>query len=82
MRGLSILKLPAAFLPMSEIQSLIESVKSAKAELLYWQDVQAYGGEGAALRALDCASREEAIHMLAAVQKVTVFKYEGKLVVQ
>lgn len=62
-------------------QAKIESVKRAKAHKLYWDDVKRYGSEGHALRALDCRERDEAIAMLAAVQRVSVFKYDGEIVV-
>lgn len=64
------------------IETMVSEVKTAKATALYWHDVSAYGGERQALRALDCISRDEAIKMLSAVQSVSIFKRDGKLVVQ
>ncbi|MES2367038.1 MAG: hypothetical protein V4563_14275 [Pseudomonadota bacterium] len=61
---------------------LIRAVKLAKAETLYWEDVKAYGGEGNALRALDCKDRQEAIEMLSAVQSVSIFRRDGKIIIQ
>jgi len=60
----------------------IEAVKRAKATNLFAQDIKTYGSKTAALRALDCQSTEEAIQMLSAVQTVSVFKYEGKIIIQ
>lgn len=60
----------------------INEVKQAKAAKLFWNDVKVYGSEGAALRALDCRNRNEAIAMLSAGQTVSVFKREGRIVLQ
>lgn len=67
---------------MSDIESAVESVKRAKATALFWQDVKTYGREADALRALDCKTREEAITMLSVVQKVSVFKRDGRIIIQ
>lgn len=64
------------------ISEVVESVKIAKAEKMYWADVSTYGTEAHALRALDCQNREEAIKMLSVVQPIVVFKREGKVIVQ
>ena len=60
----------------------IDGVKRAKATALFWNDVKAYGNEAHALRALDCKTRKEAIEMLSAVQTVSVFKREGRIIIQ
>jgi uncharacterized ubiquitin-like protein YukD len=65
-----------------ELQQTIETVKTAKATNLFLADVKTYGSQSQALRALDCQTRDEAITMLAAVQKVSVFKRDGRVVVQ
>jgi hypothetical protein len=64
------------------MKTQIEQVKRAKATSLYWNDVKDYGSEAHALRALDCTTRQEAIDMLTAVQTVSVFKREGRIVIQ
>ena len=66
----------------NEIQQAVAEVKTAKAAKMFWADVKTYGGEGAALRALYCQNRIEAITMLAAVQTVSIFKRDGRVVVQ
>lgn len=60
----------------------INEVRTAKASKLFWDDVKVYGSEGAALRALDCRDCNEAIAMLSAVQTVSVFKRDGRIVLQ
>lgn len=63
-------------------QTQIDAVKRAKAAQMYWDDVRLYGTERQALRGLDCATREEAIQMLIAIQPVKIFKLNGKIIVQ
>lgn len=65
-----------------EIKQAVESVKRAKATNLFLHDVKAYGSIGNALRALDCRNMEEAVNMLMLVQKVSIFKRDGKVIVQ
>lgn len=67
---------------MSEIDAGKRSVRRAKATAAYWRDVKVYGSEREALKALDCNSRDEAIDMLTAVQRVSVFKCNGKVIIQ
>ncbi len=66
----------------TQIQQAVSEVKLAKAERMFWDNVEIYGSERHALRALDCINREEAIRMLAVVQKVSIFKINGRVVVQ
>ena len=66
----------------TEIKLAIQAVKLAKATRVYWLGVKAYGGEWQALRAYDSLNRDEAIKMLSVVQKVSVFKREGRVVIQ
>ncbi len=63
-------------------EAAIMTVKHAKATKLFWKDVETYGSETHALRALDCKTRDEAIDMLAEVQTVKIFKQGGKVVLQ
>lgn len=67
---------------MSDLETRIAEVKTAKATENYWHAVGRYGTESHALRALDCRNRDEAIKMLAVVQTVSIFKREGKVVIQ
>lgn len=67
---------------MNELHQTIEAVKTAKATKKFGDNVAIYGTEEHALRALDCLSRKEAIAMLAVVQSVSIFKQDGKVVVQ
>lgn len=67
---------------MNEIEETIRAVKIGKATALFWDNVKGYGGKEAALRALDCYTVEEAVRMLAVVQEVSIFKINGKVVVQ
>ena len=63
-------------------QLMIDTVKFYKARKLFWDDVQKYGGIPQALRALDCETTDEAISMLAEVQKVSLSKINGKVTAQ
>mgnify|MGYP003333606416 CR=1 FL=1 len=66
----------------NELNQAIETAKTAKATALFWDDVKVYGSKAAALRALDCLNIEEAIEMLKNAVKYSVFKRDGKVVVQ
>ena len=66
----------------SHMELAVETVKYAKASKLFWQDVETYGSESHALRALDCKNRDEAIAMLATVQTVKIFKQDGRVILQ
>ncbi len=67
---------------MNEIEETIQAVKIGKATALFWDNVKRCGSKQAALRALDCVTVEEAVRMLAVVQEVSIFKINGKVVVQ
>jgi phage-related protein len=63
-------------------EAAIMTVTHAKATNLFNKDIETYGSQAAALRALDCKTRDEAIAMLANVQTVKIFKQGGKVVLQ
>lgn len=69
---------------MTDIQRelAIETVKFSKAKNLFQKDVETYGSQAAALRALDCKTVDEALSMLAEVQTVSIFKKDGKVIFQ
>lgn len=66
---------------MSDIGREIDRVKRAKAERAFDEGVAAYGSVEARLQSLDCTSREEAIAMLAAVQAVSIYKSNERVVI-
>lgn len=66
----------------SELKQAVDIVKRAKATTAYWDSVRVRGRESEALRAFDCYTREEAISMLAVVQKVRIFKRDGKICIE
>ncbi len=66
----------------NELKQAVKAVQMAKADKAFWGDVKTYGGTSPALRALDSISIEEAVEMLAVVQPFSIFKRDGKVVVQ
>jgi len=64
------------------MDAIVKAVKLAKAEKAFDAGVAIYGSVEERLRSLDCKTREEAISMLAVVQKVRIFKANGKVVVE
>jgi hypothetical protein len=66
----------------TELQQRVRTVKTAKATTRFGDCVKTYGTEEHALRALDCMSQKEAIQMLALGQTVSIFKRDGRVVVE
>jgi hypothetical protein len=64
------------------LELMVKQVKASKAEKAFDENVACYGSVASCLRSLDCKNRDEAVQMLTTVQKVKIYKLNGKVVVE
>lgn len=67
---------------MSPLAADIQAVKVAKAINKLPEVIRIYGSLSQAIRAFDCIDRDELIKTLAMSQTVSVFKCDGRIIIQ